>query len=154
MPLFHVGGTSYALLAVSCGARMEIMRLPDPAAILEMLERDRITHTFLVPALLAAITAVPGAADRDYSSLRALSYGASPMPLPVMRACLKLFPGVMHQVYGMTEACGVVSSLGPADHADASVSPPAGLRGHPDPRRRDRDPRPRHRRPGADRRGG
>jgi acyl-CoA synthetase (AMP-forming)/AMP-acid ligase II len=121
MPLFHVGGTSYALLAVSCGARMEIMRLPDPTAILDMIERDRITHTFLVPALLGAIVQVPGAADRDYSSLRALSYGASPMPLPVLRACLKLFPGVMHQVYGMTEACGVVSSLGPDDHADPAA---------------------------------
>ncbi|MCW2716720.1 long-chain-fatty-acid--CoA ligase [Pseudonocardia sp.] len=121
MPLFHVGGTSYALLAVSCGARMEFMRTPDPAAILEMFERDRVTHTFLVPALMAAMVRVPGAADRDYSSLRALSYGASPMPLPVMRASLKLFPGVLHQVYGMTEACGVVSSLGPADHEDPAA---------------------------------
>jgi Acyl-CoA synthetases (AMP-forming)/AMP-acid ligases II len=70
---------------------------------------------------MAAMVQVPGAADRDYSSLRALAYGASPMPLPVMRACLKLFPGVMHQVYGMTEACGVVSSLGPADHEDPAA---------------------------------
>jgi acyl-CoA synthetase (AMP-forming)/AMP-acid ligase II len=122
MPLFHVGGTSYALLAIFCGARIEMMRMPDPAAILEMLERERITHTFLVPALMAAMTQVPGAADRDYSSIRALSYGASPMPLPVMRACLALFPGVMHQVYGMTEASGVVSSLGPADHTDPAAA--------------------------------
>jgi acyl-CoA synthetase (AMP-forming)/AMP-acid ligase II len=93
-----------------------MLRMPDPVAVLESLEADRITHTFLVPALLAAMTQVPGAAERDFSALRALSYGASPMPLPVMRACLKLFPGVMHQVYGMTEACGVVSSLGPEDH--------------------------------------
>lgn len=117
MPLFHVGGMSYALLAVTCGARMEMMRTPDPAAILEMFERDRVTHTFLVPALLGAMVQVPGAADRDYSSMRALSYGASPMPLPVMRASIGLFPGVLHQVYGMTEACGVVSSLGPEDHS-------------------------------------
>jgi acyl-CoA synthetase (AMP-forming)/AMP-acid ligase II len=116
MPLFHVGGTSYALLAISCGAHIVMLRVPDPVAVLESLESQRITHTFLVPALLAAMTQVPGAADRDFSALRALSYGASPMPLPVMRACLNLFPGVMHQVYGMTEACGVVSSLGPEDH--------------------------------------
>ncbi|MFC4943987.1 long-chain-fatty-acid--CoA ligase [Pseudonocardia sp. GCM10023141] len=122
MPLFHVGGTSYALVAVTNGARMEIMRLPDPAAVLQALEESRITHTFLVPALLAAMVQVPGAADRDYSALRALAYGASPMPLPVMRACLALFPGVMHQVYGMTEACGVVSALGPADHHDPAVA--------------------------------
>jgi acyl-CoA synthetase (AMP-forming)/AMP-acid ligase II len=54
MPLFHVGGTSYALLAVTAGAHIHLMRLPDPAAALEMVERDRITHTFYVPALMAA----------------------------------------------------------------------------------------------------
>jgi acyl-CoA synthetase (AMP-forming)/AMP-acid ligase II len=122
MPLFHVGGTSYALLAISCGAHVVMLRMPDPAAVVEGLEAQRITHTFLVPALLAAMTQVPGVAERDFSALQALSYGASPMPLPVMRACLKLFPGVMHQVYGMTEACGVVSSLGPADHDDPAVA--------------------------------
>jgi acyl-CoA synthetase (AMP-forming)/AMP-acid ligase II len=118
MPLFHVGGTSYSLLAITAGAHILMMRLPDPAAALEMLETERITHTFYVPALMAAMLQVPGMAERDYSALRALSYGASPMPLPVMRGCLKVFPGIMHQVYGMTEQCGVVSSLGPEDHAD------------------------------------
>ncbi|HVL84899.1 MAG TPA: long-chain-fatty-acid--CoA ligase [Pseudonocardia sp.] len=121
MPLFHVGGTSYALLAVYCGAQMHVLRVPDPAAVVDMIERERITHTFLVPALLAVIVQLPDVTQRDFSSLVALSYGASPMPLPVLRACLKLFPGVMHQVYGMTEQCGVVSSLGPEDHADPAA---------------------------------
>jgi acyl-CoA synthetase (AMP-forming)/AMP-acid ligase II len=121
MPLFHVGGTSYALLAISLGAHIAMLRVPDPTAVVESLESQRITHTFLVPALMAAMTQVPGVAERDFSTLQALSYGASPMPLPVMRACRKLFPGVMHQVYGMTEACGAVSSLGPADHDDPAV---------------------------------
>jgi acyl-CoA synthetase (AMP-forming)/AMP-acid ligase II len=121
MPLYHVGGTSYALLALSHGAHIVMLRMPDPAVVLETLESERITHTFLVPALMAMMTQVPGAAERNFSHLRALSYGASPMPLPVMRACLELFPGVMHQVYGMTEACGVVSSLGPEDHENPAV---------------------------------
>lgn len=122
MPLFHVGGTSYALIAVREGAVLSMLRMPDPAAVLDMLERERITHTFLVPALLAAMTQVPGVADRDCSALRVLSYGASPMPLPVMRACVALFPGRLQQVYGMTEASGVVSTLGPADHEDPAVA--------------------------------
>ncbi|HEX4233769.1 MAG TPA: long-chain-fatty-acid--CoA ligase [Caldimonas sp.] len=122
MPLFHVGGTSYALTAISLGARVFVMRTPDPAAALAMIETEKITHTFLVPALMAMINQVPGAAERDYSSLQALSYGASPMPLPVMRDSLKLFPGVMQQVYGMTEQSGAVSVLGPADHADPAVA--------------------------------
>jgi acyl-CoA synthetase (AMP-forming)/AMP-acid ligase II len=122
MPLFHVGGTSYALMAISAGARIYMMRTPDPAAALAMLEAEKITHTFYVPALMAAMNQVPGAAERDYSSLQALCYGASPMPLPVMRASLKIFPGVLQQVYGMTEQSGVVSVLGAADHENPAVA--------------------------------
>ncbi|MCW0212491.1 MAG: long-chain-fatty-acid--CoA ligase [Pseudonocardia sp.] len=122
MPLFHVGGTSYALVAVTHGARIVLQRTPDPVAVLDILERERITHTFLVPALLGAIAQVPGAAERDYSALEVLSYGASPMPLPVMRASIALFPGTLNQVYGMTEACGVVSALATADHENPAVA--------------------------------
>jgi acyl-CoA synthetase (AMP-forming)/AMP-acid ligase II len=122
MPLFHVGGTSTALMAINCGARIFVMRTPDPAAALAMLEAEKITHTFYVPALLAAINQVPGATDRDYPSLKAVLYGASPMPLPVLRASLKIFPGVLQQVYGMTEESGVVTVLGPADHVDPAVA--------------------------------
>jgi acyl-CoA synthetase (AMP-forming)/AMP-acid ligase II len=122
MPLFHVGGTSMALAAIDFGARLYLMRTPDPAAALAMLEDEKITHTFYVPALMAVMNQVPGAADRDYSSLQALFYGASPMPLPVMRASLKLFPGVMHQVLGMTEQSGVITALGPQDHVNPAVA--------------------------------
>jgi acyl-CoA synthetase (AMP-forming)/AMP-acid ligase II len=122
MPLFHVGGTGTSLVALYVGAHIFMMRLPDPAAALAMLEAEKITHTFYVPALMAVMTQLPGAAGRDYSSLRNLSYGASPMPLPVMRASLALFPGVLQQVYGMTEQSGVVSVLGQADHANPAVA--------------------------------
>ena len=123
MPLFHVGGTSYSLVASSAGAPIHLMRLPDPAAALAMLENEKITHTFYVPALMAAMTQVPGADRHDFSSLKVLAYGASPMPLPVMRACLKLFPrGTMQQVYGMTEQSGVVTMLGPEDHESPAVA--------------------------------
>jgi len=121
MPLFHVGGTSTALVALTVGARVVLMRTPDPVAALEMLETEKITHTFFVPALIAVMNQVPGAAARDYSSLEVLCYGASPMPLPVLRAALALFPRVMYQVYGMTEQSGAVSLLEPEDHANPAV---------------------------------
>ena len=123
MPLFHVGGTSYSLVAWSAGAPIHMMRTPDPAGALRMLHQERITHTFYVPALMAAMTQVPGAEKFDFSALKAVSYGASPMPLPVMRACLKLFPkGTMQQVYGMTEQSGVVTVLPPEDHENPAVA--------------------------------
>ena len=122
MPLFHVGGTSTAVVALTAGACVILMRTPDPAAALQMLEAEKITHTFFVPALMAAMNQVPGAAARDYSSLEVLCYGASPMPLPVLRASLAIFPGVLYQVYGMTEQSGAVSLLGPEDHANPAVA--------------------------------
>ena len=123
MPLFHVGGTSYSLVAWAGGAPIFMMRLPDPLGALQMLERERITHTFYVPALMAAMTQVRGDRAFDFSALRAVSYGASPMPLPVMRACLQLFPkGTMQQVYGMTEQSGVVTLLPPEDHENPAVA--------------------------------
>ena len=123
MPLFHVGGTSYSLVAWAGGAPIFMMRQPDPMGALQMLERERITHTFYVPALMAAMTQVAAGHQFDFSALKAVSYGASPMPLPVMRACLQLFPqGTMQQVYGMTEQCGVVTILPPEDHENPAVA--------------------------------
>ncbi|HEX4252388.1 MAG TPA: long-chain-fatty-acid--CoA ligase [Pseudonocardia sp.] len=120
MPLFHVGGSSYAMVGLFAGARMVLTRVPDPAQLPVIMERERISHTFFVPALLALMAKVPGVAEHDYSTLRVLCYGASPMPLPVLRASMKIFPNVFMQVYGMTEACGVVTILGPVEHADTA----------------------------------
>ncbi|WP_051581214.1 long-chain-fatty-acid--CoA ligase [Pseudonocardia acaciae] len=120
MPLFHVGGSSYALVGLYAGARMVMTRMPDPALLVDVLERERISHTFFVPALMAMMAKVPGVTERDYSTLRVLCYGASPMPMPVLRACMEIFPNVFMQVYGMTEASGVVSLLGPDEHADTA----------------------------------
>jgi acyl-CoA synthetase (AMP-forming)/AMP-acid ligase II len=120
MPLFHVGGMSFALVGLSCGASLRMLRAPDPLAVLDMLADEPVTHTFLVPALLAAMVTVSG--ERTFPTLRLVYYGASPMPLPVLRACTALFPGRMAQVYGMTEASGVVSMLSVADHENPEVA--------------------------------
>jgi acyl-CoA synthetase (AMP-forming)/AMP-acid ligase II len=119
MPLFHVGGMSWALLGLSCGATIRILRTPDPAAVLDDLANGS-THTFVVPALLAAMLRVPG--ERTFPALRIVLYGASPIPLPVLRACVALFPGRMMQVYGMTEASGGVTLLPVADHENPDVA--------------------------------
>ena len=65
-----------------------LLRMPDPVAILDMLERERITHTFLVPALLGAMTQVPGAADRSYGIQVAKLAGLPPPVLARARSVL------------------------------------------------------------------
>jgi acyl-CoA synthetase (AMP-forming)/AMP-acid ligase II len=120
MPLFHVGGTSWALAGMAVGARTIVVREVVPEAILDEIARERVTHAFFVPAVYGFLTQLPGVGARDYSSLRCLGYGGAPMPPPLMRQCLELFPVGFYQVYGMTEMSGVFSVLGPADHRDAA----------------------------------
>ena len=117
MPLYHVGGLAYALSTLASGARTVVLRDPVPGVLLDTLEREGVTHTFVVPALLAALLQER---ERDLSSLQVLLYGASPMPAPLMRASLARFPGKLGQVYGMTELSGAVTYLGPEDHADTA----------------------------------
>ncbi|TDQ05723.1 long-chain-fatty-acid--CoA ligase [Labedaea rhizosphaerae] len=118
MPLFHVGGTSWALAALFAGAEIVVVRDIVPNLLLDELVSARITHSFFVPAVFAFMLQVPDVAQRDWSALRLLVYGASPMPLPLLRNSLKVFPCGFRQVYGMTEAGGVVTSLGPEEHRD------------------------------------
>jgi long-chain acyl-CoA synthetase len=69
-----------------------------------------------VPTILQMLAAVPGAAERDYSSLRSIAYGASPITTSVLRAALRTFRCPLFGVYGLTETTGGVVQLAPEDH--------------------------------------
>jgi acyl-CoA synthetase (AMP-forming)/AMP-acid ligase II len=120
MPLFHVGGSSWALVGMYHGARVVVVREIDPVALIDEIVRQRITHAFLVPAVFGFLLQVPGMAEHDYSAIKALIYGASPMPLPLLRRSMDAFGVDFYQVYGMTEASGGVTMLGPSEHRDTA----------------------------------
>jgi acyl-CoA synthetase (AMP-forming)/AMP-acid ligase II len=95
-----------------------------PERVLELLERERVTNAVFVPTMLQLLTAVPGAADRDYTALRSISYGASPITTPVLKAALETFHCSLYGIYGLTESTGGVVQLSPEDHD------PGGSREH------------------------
>ena len=119
MPLFHVGGSCYALLGFDAGVPTTMLReVSGPALVGALL--GGCTHAFLVPAVIAGVVAAGAPALGALAKLRILGYGASPAPLPVLRAAMAACPGTdFLQVYGMTELSGVVTTLGPAAHRDA-----------------------------------
>ena len=120
MPLFHVGGICYALLGIYAGVPTTFTREPDPASLLAAFAAG-VTHTFLVPAVLAALLAAGEKAIAALSGLTYLLYGAAPMPLPMLRQALAAWPGLNFvQVYGLTELAGVISALSPEAHRDAA----------------------------------
>jgi long-chain acyl-CoA synthetase len=116
MPLFHIGGSGWALCAMSRGGRSIILRDVDPAVLLELIASERITEMFLVPAVLMVLLAAPGLAETDLSSLRLVFYGASPISEDVLVKCMSAFGCGFCQVYGMTETTGAITSLAFGDH--------------------------------------
>ncbi len=116
MPLFHIGGGGWATAAQYCGASSIIMRDINPAEILTWIEKYRITHAFMVPALLQFALAMPNLTTTDFSSLELIVYGASPISEAVLEGAIKAFKCPFMQVYGLTETTGVVTVLGPEDH--------------------------------------
>jgi long-chain acyl-CoA synthetase len=117
MPLFHIGGSGWALVGMVRGCHSILVREFVPQEILATLERHGVTNALFVPAMLQFLTAVPGAAERDYSVLRAIVYGASPITNEVLVRSMKTFRCPFTQVYGLTETTGAITQLPAADHA-------------------------------------
>ncbi len=121
MPLFHIGGSGWALSGMSRGGTSVILRDMDPAALLHLVATERITHAFLVPAVLMLLLGTPGIAESDLSSLHTIFYGASPIAEEVLARCLEVFGCRFAQVYGMTETTGAIVRLAHEDHDPAGA---------------------------------
>jgi acyl-CoA synthetase (AMP-forming)/AMP-acid ligase II len=106
MPVFHVGSRFLQLGAHLRGASVVWHHHFDPAEIVEVLEREKITMTHMAPTMIQAVLNVPGIDDRDLSSLHTICYSAAPMPVPLLKRGLKLLGPVFLQLYGMTEGGG------------------------------------------------
>ncbi len=116
MPLFHIGGGGWAIAAQYFGATSVIVRDLDPVTLVSMFAELGITHAFVVPAVLQFMLMVPGVDDADFSSLRTIVYGASPISEEVLAHCVNVFGCDFLQAYGLTETTGAVVILPPADH--------------------------------------
>ena len=116
MPLFHIGGSGWALCAMWNGGHSILFREFVPKDILDGLVRHRVTNALFVPAMLQFLCAVPGAAGGDYSALRSIVYGAAPITDLVLVRAMATFRCAFIQVYGLTETTGAITELGFADH--------------------------------------
>jgi acyl-CoA synthetase (AMP-forming)/AMP-acid ligase II len=116
LPMFHIGGIGWAFVGLWAGATTIIVPEFEPAAVLDLLERRRATNAVLVPTMLQLLTAVPGAAERDYTPLRSIAYGASPITTPLLKRALRTFGCDLFGIYGLTETTGAAVQLDAGDH--------------------------------------
>jgi acyl-CoA synthetase (AMP-forming)/AMP-acid ligase II len=118
MPLFHVGGSSYAQVGIHGGAHTVLLREPAPAALFGAIARGA-THAFVVPTVIHGVLAAGEQAVAAFGGLEVIAYGAAPMPLPMLRRALGAWPAArLVQVYGMTELSGVATVLTNEAHRD------------------------------------
>ena len=116
MPYGHIGGVGVVLGAIAAGQEMIVHAEFDPVALIDAIERHRIKRLFLVPAAIGMLLQHPRAQGADFSSIETLSYGASPIPLPLLRQAVARLGCGVAQVYGMTETWGSITALPPEDH--------------------------------------
>jgi len=122
MPNGHIGGTGFGVWVLYYGVKAVITREFDPLQVLDMIEQEGVNKFFMVPAALQFVVRQPRAREVDYSRLRSIYYGASPIPLALLQECMEVFKCGFAQMYGLTETTGTVVALAPEDH-DPQGSP-------------------------------
>jgi acyl-CoA synthetase (AMP-forming)/AMP-acid ligase II len=118
MPIFHIGGSGWGMLGLYQGAKGVIAREFDPTKILDFFEQSAITKLFMVPAAMQFVVRQPRAREVDFSRLKYMLYGASPIPAALLKECIEVFGCGFVQMYGMTETTGTIVALAPEDHVE------------------------------------
>jgi long-chain acyl-CoA synthetase len=103
-PIFHGADFPAMFAAPTFGALQVTVPRFSPGTFCEAVQKERITHTFLIPTMLNTLTEFPDAKQFDLSSLEVLAYGGSPMPVELYRRTRRLLSSVkLVHLYGTTE---------------------------------------------------
>ena len=129
LPMFHVAGMAATLYWLCNGMTVELMADFIPQQVVDAIISNDRCDIVLVPAMIQAILAfVPNIQDYDFSSLKRITYGASPISLETLQTALKIFKCDFVQGFGMTELSCMVLCLQPSDHERALAGEPNLLR--------------------------
>ena len=123
MPPFHVGGIIEQAYFFYRAASTVVMKLFDPRATLEIIEKEKITNIALVPTMLVAMLDLPDFKKYDVSSIKRVYYAGSPMPKELLIRGMEAFGPVFFQAYGQTESGPEIAFLKEKDHDVLGKSP-------------------------------
>ena len=118
VPMFHAASMGAILATPVTGGQLVTVPYFDPSVVLDAVERYGVTNSIMVPTMIAMMFAHEAYAPERFRSMLRMTYGASPMPRPVLTRLLAEQPQIdLYQGYGMTESAALVSVLLPEDHA-------------------------------------
>lgn len=115
-PMFHLADGAAVFSNTAHGATQVFIPRFDPKPVLDTLQRERVTNVLFVPTMINFLLQVPDVDSYDLSSLRRITYGASPIAPDLLRRAMKTFSCDFGQGYGLTEASPLLTSLKPEDH--------------------------------------
>ncbi|MFR9806253.1 acyl-CoA synthetase [Pseudonocardia sp. RS010] len=115
LPMYHCAQLDcFFSVDVYLGATSIILPGPDPARLLETIEREKVTKLFCPPTVWISLLRHPDFDTRDLSSLRKGYYGASAMPVEVLKELSRRLPDVQFwNFYGQTEMSPLATILRP-----------------------------------------
>lgn len=114
MPLFHSAQlNAFGTPVVMTGGTQFLMRGFDGPALLDLIEREKITRTFALPMMWRALVEDPSLPQRDLSSLRKAAYAMTPMPDELLRQCIASFGCDFYLAFGQTEMTPVTTFFRP-----------------------------------------
>jgi fatty-acyl-CoA synthase len=124
LPMYHCAQLDcFFTPDVYLGATSIILPGPDPATLLATIEREKATKLFCPPTVWISLLRHPDFESTDLSSLRKGYYGASPMPVEVLREIQRRLPEVqLWNFYGQTELAPVAAILGPHEQLERAGS--------------------------------
>ena len=117
VPLYHIAGVQSVMAAIFGGRTLLIQRQFEAKEWMELVEQEHATRAMMVPTMLKMLMDHPEFHEHDLSSLEVITYGAAPMPVPVIRQAIKEFPGTYFiNAFGQTETAATITMLPPEDH--------------------------------------
>ncbi len=117
-PMFHIIDLPLMFAAPAFGCCQVALPKFNPQHFCEMVERERVTHTALVPTMISFLSQFPDLKKYDLSSLEHLAYGGSPMAPDLIRQMRLDFPSLkLVQGYGLTET-GFLTGLNDHEHTE------------------------------------
>ena len=128
LPMYHCAQLDcFFSVDVYLGATSIILPRPEPATMLATIEREKVTKLFCPPTVWISLLRHPDFDETDLSSLRKGYYGASPMPVEVLKELSHRLPDVQFwNFYGQTEMAPVATILRPREqlaHAGSAGRP-------------------------------
>ncbi|NVB79281.1 MAG: AMP-binding protein [Kofleriaceae bacterium] len=130
-PLYHSAAPAFVAIMMSLGATIVLQNHFEPEAALDIIQKERVTCSLMVPTMLIRMSNLPKEtlAKYDWSSLRWVMSGAAPLSTEAARRFMEQFGPILWNFYGATET-GLVTLAGPHDHVSRPGTIGKKLRGN------------------------